>query len=233
MKRSSQHIFYVEDQTIPYTLHRKSGQKHKYIHIKNGKVLITAPYMSSLRSIEALIADKYTWIIRHTSVSIEKNDPIKEGAHIWYHGSKYEIKQQAGDANRLILQDQTAVFVLAEAPSSTLLQNILQEYYRSHASDHIMPRVEYWSEAMDLKPAKVSFRKAYTRWGSCSSVNNISLNIYLVMLPDELMDYVLVHELAHIKHKNHSKQFWNLVEQYIPDWKHTRRLIHTFEKHLV
>ena len=76
---------------------------------------------------------------------------------------------------------------------------------------------------MNLKPRKVSFRKAKTRWGSCSDVNNISLNIALTALPQTLSDYIIIHELAHIKHKNHSKDFWNLVAQYYPDHKEARR----------
>ena len=76
---------------------------------------------------------------------------------------------------------------------------------------------------MNLKPKKVSFRKAKTRWGSCSSVNNISLNIALTALPQTLSDYIIIHELAHIKHKNHSKDFWNLVEKYYPNYIEARK----------
>jgi len=72
---------------------------------------------------------------------------------------------------------------------------------------------------MNLHPTNISFRKAKTRWGSCSSKNSISLNIGLVMLPKELSDYIIVHELAHIKEKNHSKNFWKLVQSYYPNYK--------------
>ena len=75
---------------------------------------------------------------------------------------------------------------------------------------------------MNLYPKKVSFRKAKTRWGSCSSKDFISLNIALAALPRTLSDYIIIHELAHIKHKNHSKAFWALVGKYYPNYKEAR-----------
>ncbi len=75
---------------------------------------------------------------------------------------------------------------------------------------------------MNLYPKKVSFRKAKTRWGSCSSKDFISLNIALAALPRTLSDYIIIHELAHIKHKNHSKEFWALVKRHYPNYKDAR-----------
>jgi len=69
-----------------------------------------------------------------------------------------------------------------------------------------------------------------TRWGSCSAKNTISLNYYLAKLPESLIEYVVVHELAHIKEKNHSAKFWNLVEKYLPDVKKRRKLLREYEK---
>ena len=91
-------------------------------------------------------------------------------------------------------------------------------FYKYYAKSVLLDRVDYFANLMNLHPRKVSFRKAKTRWGSCSSVNNISLNIGLLMLSNEFSDYVIVHELAHIKHKNHSKEFWKLVEKYYPNY---------------
>jgi len=82
---------------------------------------------------------------------------------------------------------------------------------------------------MGLQPSRVSFRKARTRWGSCSGRDSISLNLYLAALPQELSDYVIVHELAHIRHKNHAKVFWSLVHRYIPDWKEKRKKLREYE----
>ncbi len=85
---------------------------------------------------------------------------------------------------------------------------------------------------MGVSPAAVTFRRARTRWGSCSSNDRISLNLYLVMLPPELAEYVVVHELAHIVHKNHSPAFWERVARHLPDCKQRRKALRAYEIYL-
>ena len=90
--------------------------------------------------------------------------------------------------------------------------------------------IKIYSEKMNLFPSKVTFRFNKTRWGSCSAKNAISLNYYLAKLPESLIEYVVVHELAHIKEKNHSAKFWGLVKKYLPDVKKRRKLLREYEK---
>jgi len=97
--------------------------------------------------------------------------------------------------------------------------DLKRAFYKYCAQNTLLEKVDYFANLMQLYPSRVTFRRAKTRWGSCSSTNNISLNIGLIMLPYNLIDYVIVHELAHIKHKNHSKEFWKLVEQFYPNYK--------------
>ena len=83
----------------------------------------------------------------------------------------------------------------------------------------IPTRVKEIAETMGVTYEKLSFRKQKTRWGSCTSKGNISLNCLLVKVPEEVRDYVIIHELAHRKHLNHSKAFWALVEKYDPKYR--------------
>jgi len=94
----------------------------------------------------------------------------------------------------------------------------------------ILPIVEEFSKKMNLYPSRVGFRYNKSRWGSCSYKNSINFNYYLAKLPVDLIEYIVVHELAHIKHKNHSKNFWALVEEYLPDVKQRRKKLREFEK---
>jgi predicted metal-dependent hydrolase len=90
---------------------------------------------------------------------------------------------------------------------------------RTKAKAFLPARVEFLAQKHGFKPAKVSCRNQKTRWGSCSPQNNISLNIALVLLRPELIDYVILHELTHIKHKNHSADFWSSLEKVMPNYK--------------
>lgn len=95
----------------------------------------------------------------------------------------------------------------------------LNKFYKETAIKTITPIVEDYSRIMNLYPKEVKFRKNRSRWGSCNSQNVINLNYFLMKLPIESIEYVIVHELAHIKHKHHQKEFWKTVEKYMPDYK--------------
>lgn len=93
------------------------------------------------------------------------------------------------------------------------------------AKDVIPRRVEYYSEIMNLCPTGVKITKAKKRFGSCNGKNSLCFSCFLMKYPMEAVDYVVVHELAHIKHHNHSKDFYNLINQYMPDYKQREKLL--------
>lgn len=86
-------------------------------------------------------------------------------------------------------------------------------------------RVEYYSKIMNLYPTAVKINFARTRFGSCSPKNSINFSAYLMLFPTTAVDYVVVHELAHIKYKNHQKEFYSLIEKYMPDYKNRAKLL--------
>ena len=90
----------------------------------------------------------------------------------------------------------------------------------------ILPdKVAYYSKLMNLYPTALKITAAKTRFGSCSGKDSICFSYLLMRYPDEAIDYVVVHELAHIKHKNHSKAFYALIEKYLPDYKEREKLL--------
>ena len=91
------------------------------------------------------------------------------------------------------------------------------------SEDAIRDMVQEWAARIGVQPKRVRFRKMYTRWGSCSSRDNISLNHNLFYLPPRLVEYVVCHELVHLRELNHSQAFWNLVSYYMPDWKKRKK----------
>lgn len=92
----------------------------------------------------------------------------------------------------------------------------------------ITERTQYYAKLYGIAFGRISIRKQKTRWGSCSKEGNLNFNYRLGFLPLELMDYVIVHELCHIKEHNHSLAFWNLVAEAFPDWKQLRTQLHTY-----
>jgi predicted metal-dependent hydrolase len=107
------------------------------------------------------------------------------------------------------------------------MENVVSYEEELHTKEYVIDRMVYFSQEMDLKYEQIKFRKMKSRWGSCSSKRSITLNTHLLKLPLEYVDYILVHELAHIKHMNHSKEFHALVEKFIPNQKEIRKKFKT------
>jgi predicted metal-dependent hydrolase len=109
---------------------------------------------------------------------------------------------------------------------ATIPENIYTpEHYKKHkerAREIITNRVQYWTQIMGLSYNRLSIRHTNTRWGSCSSKRNLNFSYKLMFLEPELMDYIIIHELAHLVEMNHSKRFWNIVGTYCEDYLELR-----------
>ena len=118
----------------------------------------------------------------------------------------------------------------ADVPHPELAEP-LRNFYRHQGRKRIEARTQIFAEKMNLFPKELSFRSQKTRWGSCSASGNLSFNWRLIVAPPEVIDYVIVHELAHLKHHNHSQDFWNLVASVLPDYRRLRKWLrdHQFE----
>lgn len=118
--------------------------------------------------------------------------------------------------------DWSADSILSEHP--TALKHI-RHFYKREAMSYLNQRVQFWSQEMNLRPSVVKYREQRTRWGSCNSKKVVSLNWRLIVFKPEIIDYVIIHELAHLAHMNHSRQFWSLVEMYAEDYKSIMRTL--------
>jgi len=99
--------------------------------------------------------------------------------------------------------------------------------FRSTARLKLVPHVEYWSMIMKAEYGTIRIKNTTSRWGSCSNLNNLNFHWKLAFFPEEVMTYVIIHELAHVFEKNHSAAFWAIVQRYCPDWKVQRKWLRT------
>jgi len=136
-----------------------------------------------------------------------------------YLGTPLEISVKNGNKNRFKFLNNKIEVELDSIFNKEIKEQLRDKVYKQQVPKVITPIVKYYEDIMKVKSSKLSYRKTKTQWGSCSYKNSISLNSYLVMLPKELIEYVVIHELSHIKHKNHSKEFWSLVESYYQEYK--------------
>lgn len=108
---------------------------------------------------------------------------------------------------------------ISKSENQEKIRKAITEAFRVEAKEYLPQRLEFWAQRFGLKYKDLAIKNMTSRWGSCSGHNNINLNLHLIRLPEELIDYVLLHELAHTKEKNHSQKFWNYLQQMLPNAK--------------
>ncbi len=195
----------------------KPKLKNSYISVnKDAKVLLKTPKVSQNFIIE-LLTKKESWIRGHLfKISSAKPASVNLEDEVLLFGDVYSIDIQEAE---LLRESLSKLKVINQ-------KNILQCYdnfYKFFAMEYLSPRVKHYAIVMNLEYKEIKFRKMRSRWGSCSSKRVITLNTELMKVKKELIDYVVVHELAHLVHMNHSKNFHTLVHNYIPNATLQRR----------
>jgi predicted metal-dependent hydrolase len=144
---------------------------------------------------------------------------------IFYKGQEHEIKLTAypGKATQIIYRENKfIIYVNNKAAENRVTKEIAQQlrfWMIDKAEELIKKRVAEYSELIGVNYNNIRIKDTKTRWGSCSSKSNLNFNYRIIMAPERVMDYIIVHELCHLKHMNHSKEFWNAVANYMPDYE--------------
>ena len=208
---------------VSLTIVRKPNMKHIYLRVTPKGVLVSAHKKTKLSTIEAFVFSKSSWLIKHLKVQKAQNEKrlLKTGNNVYYQGEAIVLECQEVTSSKAQLEFLENKFIISmpKASRQEELEILFDNFYKEEAIKQIKPLLDKWSKIMDLKPSTVGFRKAKRRWGSCSSQNALSFNYYLMKLPLHLVEYVVVHELAHIKEKNHSSNFWAVLEEFLPEYK--------------
>jgi len=217
-----------------YEIKQKRGQKHAYIRIKDGIAVVTSGMNVSVSYLHDLLAKnaQNIYVNLQTIQERPRYDLSSSDAKMYLLGEEYDMIFVYNMDNRYCYidkEDDRFVLTLNQKPTHELIRRLRDIYYKSQCSSIITEIVYEQSKIMDSYPNKISYRHTKSRWGSCSGQNSISLNTRLMMLPLVLIKYVVIHELAHITHKNHSVIFWNFVAIYDKNYQMHRKSLRAYE----
>ena len=187
---------------------------------ENGEILLRAPLRASERGLKAFVREKNAWLDKN--VKKQKQSFAKRPRRRFEHGEEFLY---LGDPIRLCIVEKSKKafcwdvdFVLA-SNAQHKAESIMKRWFKSRARFIFNDRAEFYAPLMGVGFENVKLSSAKTRWGSCGSKNTLNFNWRLVMAPMEVIDSVVIHELAHCKHKNHGKHFWKLVTNHCPNYK--------------
>ena len=188
----------------------------------DGTLTVRAPIRMKEADIRKFIEAKQDWIKRKRAKAREVASHARQyvdGETFWHLGKKVPLRIVSTGKPALVMDGS---FKLTKSARSKA-ESVFTTWYREQARTVLTERVEFFARKYGFKIGKIRISSARTRWGSCSSRDTLSFTWRLVMAPPDVIDYVVVHELCHLKEMNHSKAFWARVEAILPDYKAHRK----------
>jgi len=224
LQRKREDVLVAGSRLVPVKFVRHRRAKHYILRVRDdGSVRLTVPWHGSKREALAFANTRLAWIEKQLNQSAERESDRRD----WEHGT--EILFQ-GEHSPLLVEDLPASTRISLAGRSFLVRGsgfsvreATQRFLWNLAKPELARRTFELAAAHRLEVRRVSVRNQRSRWGSCSANKTISLNWRLIQTSDDVRDYVIIHELMHLRQLNHSKRFWSLVEAACPDYREAER----------
>jgi predicted metal-dependent hydrolase len=204
---------------------RSSRRKTAAIKIQKGKVFVIVPEWLTMAAIESLVTNKSRWIEEKLAIQNEiigiKPKEFVSGESFSYLGKNHPLKIESGLYPFIKLhQDELVVSVRDKtADNASAIKQLLIQWYKQQAESELRDKTERYSRTIGVNPSSVTIKSFKSRWGSCSVTGGIQYNWKIIIAPDRIVNYVVIHELCHILHHNHSPAFWKAVEKHCHDYR--------------
>ncbi|EMA11296.1 M48 family metallopeptidase [Haloarcula marismortui] len=205
---------------LEYEVRRSEDATEPRIDIDIQGVQVILPEDSE-ESPDEILRDNLNWVLSKK----RKYDSFRErapdrvfapGETFPYLGEDHEIVVEPRPAHEVSEEE---IHLRQSAIDQSSLQQVLENFYRTRAREYLSDRVDYFASEIDVEYDNIELRNQRTRWGSCSTNGILSFNWRLIMAPPETIDYVVVHELAHLIESEHNQEFWRIVGEFLPDYK--------------
>lgn len=215
-----------ENEMITFTIEYK---KRKTVQLEIDpacRVRVLAPKGVNEEVIIDLVKTKAPYILENINKMRNRHEVIKEQRdereeRLLYLGYEYPIKVIIDESigKEMVKFEQNTFFITAKSSDKEILNKALEKFYRKKCLKTIKERVAYYQNYFKIKAKDIKIVESKNKWGSCNSDRNLEFNWTLIMAPIKVIDYIVVHEMCHLLHMNHSRSFWRLVGNIMPDYK--------------
>ena len=220
----------LADKLISYTLKRSSKRRTIGLQINDRGLTVSMPLRASEKWLHSVLQEKAGWVIDKLENWQSKKVPVQKwenGEPILFRGEAFSLSVNPGHARTPPqLTPSELIIHVADCDNQTAIKRAVLQWYKREALRVFAECLEHFTPLMKVAPRELKLTSARTQWGSCTSQGVVRLNWQLVTMPLHLIDYVVVHELAHLQEMNHSPAFWRVVESVCPDYAAIRKELH-------
>jgi len=227
---SETRTFRLDGREIPYLLKRSPKRRTIGLRIDHRGLTVNAPQRAADSRLEQILRERSGWLFDKLREWQERQPATfncTDGEALLFLGSELVLRLIEGGprAQPRLSEDDILVVKVPDTGDAAGVRRKLEQWYRAEARRHFVQRLEHYADRMGLALRKVALSDARTRWGSCNSRGDIRLSWRLIQAPISQIDYVVVHELAHIRELNHSPRFWAIVEETLPHYAAAQRAL--------
>ena len=253
----------IDDVSLSYQLVRSVKRKTLGLQVKQGKIVVRAPYYLAQKHIDALVKKKSSWLknkVLEQSLHKEAKESLfVDGGYLWVFGQYKKLTIVSGkragvyntqDELQVVLVTRKSTDIVCTSKSSIgyndeevntveaiqfqrkKVKRQLEKWFKEQAITYFAENLPYFAAQTELFPKDYQVRQYKARWGSCNSRQALSFNYLLVMTPKWVIDYVIIHELCHLRFLNHSAEFWQLVAKHYPLYKSAKVWLKTHQHQL-
>ena len=212
---------------IHYTLKRSNRRRSIGLRIDDRGLIVSVPWRVSEKWLHSVLQDKAHWVVEKLG-NWQTRKPLEmcwaDGEAVPYLGELLTLRVAQGLFSTPPLRRRGELWVfIANDAGEAQIERAVEQWYRHEAEQLFAERVAHYAALLDVAPRAVRLSAAKTQWGCCTARGSVRLNQQLVRLPLHLVDYVVVHELAHLREMNHSAAFWEVVGSVCPEYSKLRR----------
>ena len=249
----------VDGLTLGYTLHRVVGRKHVHLVVdEDAHLQVRAPWRFSRESAAEVVIENLLWVrdaLERAMRTRTEPVPLVSGTPLPLLDEELrlelriaaqmdllspvdrgrvtrKVRNALGTRDGWIARRGKVLQVVSLALTHSAPRSLVEAWYRREAKRVLAVRMRPFARTLGVDPKRISIRGQRTRWGSCSSQGTVCLNWRLLLLPSKLCDYILVHELCHLRHLDHSTKFWALVESVFPDYADCEKRLEAMQGNL-
>ncbi|WP_417667172.1 M48 family metallopeptidase [Pseudidiomarina sp.] len=207
---------------------RSNRRKTADLKVEEGAVSIVVPQDTAADKIKQVLLSKRGWITQKLAAQREvmpaSSRRFVSGEAIPYLGRNYRLKVETGHFKPAkLINGRLVVTVPADTNQSAMVRNAIIRWYKRHAEEKLSEKAERYANLMGVQPKSIGIKTFKSRWGSCLKNGHIDFNWLVMMAPNRVVDYVVIHEICHLTHYDHSTLFWKKVAKQMPDYEECRR----------